>query len=494
MAAVLGAWLTAWLIEAQAGIGPGGVVLAVVLSLTLSRTARRAGHHAVPAWARACALPLIAVLAWQVGRLIKDHPTVGDVAFVLVLSGAVWVRRYGARWSAVGTVVSLPFIALLATPAVVASPDQASGAQWLWPAVFGLVALAWVSLVRYAAERSGFVAPTTPAPEVRRPAARARKVRVPASSRMALQLGVALGLSFALGRWLFPEHWSWVVMSCYVVCSGNRGRGDVAHKGVQRLLGALMGTASATLVSSLFPAGERWALVLLFVVMAVATWARERSYGYWAAGVTAMLALLYGYFGENGTDQLGQRLLGVLLGAAVAVAVSWFLLPVRSGDVFRRRWADALAALSGYLGALLEDGGAHEREQAWQVFDHGVRQLREIEPAYRFHRRTVHLGRRTTHPADLVAGIVEVRDALDRLPLGEPGQPAAGHRREIGAWARRTGQMRKRMRPDGTDAEGSDMPDGDEELDGDPWLQASVVLTRLDARFTREIWKELGGS
>jgi len=476
MVAVLGSWLTAWRLEVATGVGPSAVVLAVVMALTLSRTAQRATHHALPGWARAAALPVIAVVAAQVGRLLHDHPTLGDLAFVVAVSGAVWIRRYGARWTAVGTLVSLPFIALLAAPVVVAGKGNDT-ASTLWPAVFGLVALAWVSLARFVAVRTGFLVEDTPAAVVPAPPPRPAGRRLPASSRMALQLAVALGLSFGLGRWLFPDHWSWVVMSCYVVCSGNRGRGDVAHKGVQRLLGALVGTASATLVATLFPARDRTALVLLFVVMAIATWARARSYGYWAAGVTAMLALLYGYYGVGGVDQLGQRLLGVLVGAVVAVVASWFLLPVRSGDVFRRRWADALAALSGHLGALRGDPA--DRAPSWQAFDHAVGQLRQLEPAYRFHRRTLHVRRQTAHPVDLVAGLVEVRDALAELP--EPIDPATA-----GGWARRTGELRRRMRADGVDADpGAPLPEG-----ADPVTRA---LAALDLVFTRALWQRLGG-
>ena len=106
MAAVLGSWLTAWRIEVAADLGPGAVVVAVVMALTLSRTAQRASHHALPAWTRVLALPLIAIAAGQVGRLFQEHPTLGDAAFVVALSGAVWVRRYGLRWTALGTLVA----------------------------------------------------------------------------------------------------------------------------------------------------------------------------------------------------------------------------------------------------------------------------------------------------------------------------------------------------------------------------------------------------
>jgi uncharacterized membrane protein YccC len=85
--------------------------------------------------------------------------------------------------------------------------------------------------------------------------------------------------------------------------------------------------------------------VVIFLVLATAMWLRSFNYAFWAGGMTAALALLYGYFGESGLDRLGERLAEILIGAGIAVVVSWVLLPVRTGDVLRRYLADALAAL-----------------------------------------------------------------------------------------------------------------------------------------------------
>lgn len=342
MVGVLVTWYAAWRIERAAGLHLDVVVLATVLALTLARVVGRertwGGGRLV---ARAVALPLVALAATEVGRLIADHRWLGGAVFCLVLALAVWVRRFGRAWTVLGSLVALPFVSLLVVPVPV-GPDTARS---LWPAAMALLAFAVVGAVHLLAWRTGFVDPPLHAPSPQRPTTR----RLPASTRMAVQLLVGLAASYAVGRWLFPDHWPWLVLSCYVVCSGNRGRGDVLHKGVLRLAGALVGTASATLLAGAFPAGDRTAIVLLFVVMALAQWLRPLSYAYWAGGVTAMLALLHGYFGIGGTGELGDRLLGVALGAVVAVAVSWCLLPVRSNDVFRRRWADALAALSELL-------------------------------------------------------------------------------------------------------------------------------------------------
>ena len=147
---------------------------------------------------------------------------------------------------------------------------------------------------------------------------------------MAIQMGVAVGLSYGLGRWWFPEHWTWMVLSAYVVGAGTRGRMDVLHKGLLRVVGALAGTVAATLIANAVSPGNRWDVVMLFAVMALSMALRPVSYALWAGGVTAMLALLNGYYGASGAQLLVERLGAVALGSFFAIAVAWFVLPVRA--------------------------------------------------------------------------------------------------------------------------------------------------------------------
>ena len=71
--------------------------------------------------------------------------------------------------------------------------------------------------------------------------------------------------------------------------------------------------------------------MLIFVVLAFAAWLRPINYAFWAAGVTSVLALLYGYFGERGSGLLLDRLEEIALGAAIAISVSWLvtLIPMQ---------------------------------------------------------------------------------------------------------------------------------------------------------------------
>jgi uncharacterized membrane protein YccC len=166
---------------------------------------------------------------------------------------------------------------------------------------------------------------------------------------MALQMGVALGAAFACGRAAFGLHWTWVVLSAFIVGSGNRGRGDVTHKAVLRVVGAAGGTLIATALSGAFSPGDDGSIVALFAVLAVALWLRPLSYAFWASGMTAALALLYDYYGEAGSHLLATRLEGILLGAAIAVLAAWLILPIRNVDVVRRQLSIAFGTVASVL-------------------------------------------------------------------------------------------------------------------------------------------------
>ena len=318
MAAVLATFATALLIERLAHLHTDVVILAVVLAMTLGR--REGGRSGRSRVLSLVLLPVVAILAMEVGTLIADHATLGDAAFVVAVSGGIWLRRFGPGYARAGTLLTLPFIALLITPAP--SLSQGGSDQRVWTAVIALVAVGWVTAAQWAdgkvthgrqlANRADPADPTAPAAEPAAPpaaTARPAKRRLPASTRMAAQMAVALAAAFAIGRWFYPDHWSWMVVTAYIVGSGNRGRGDVTYKSLLRIAGAAFGTIAATLVAGQFPAGDKTPIVIIFVVLAVAGWLRSLNYAYWAAGMTAVLALLNGYFGRE-RDRVTARTAG----------------------------------------------------------------------------------------------------------------------------------------------------------------------------------------
>jgi uncharacterized membrane protein YccC len=160
-------------------------------------------------------------------------------------------------------------------------------------------------------------------------------------------MAAALAAALAVGHRFFGLHWTWVALTAVIVCRSNQNRDEAVHKAAMRIAGAGAGTLAATVLSAAFPPRDRWSLVAIFVVLAVALWLRQVNYAYWAAATTALIALLSGYYGENGIRFLGIRLAAIAVGAALAVSASCLLLPIsylsrhRRGARHRRNRATA---------------------------------------------------------------------------------------------------------------------------------------------------------
>ncbi|MFI2202564.1 FUSC family protein [Streptomyces sp. NPDC020192] len=323
MTAVLLCWgISLWL-EGAAGLHTDVLVLAVALPLTLSSTQRTA-----PTSRRLTALVLLPVTvagAQFLGRLIMHHYAVGAAAFTAGISLCIWIRRYGPTATKLGTLLTLPFVALLIVPGPALPPAAESGlVSWFWSAVIGLLACGCVWLVQSLADRYGPWRPDPEQPTPHRPS----HLHPRPSTRMALQMAAGVALAFLCGRLLFDDHWPWAVLTAYVAASGNRGRTDVLRKGVERFAGATAGTLLGTGVAAAGITG-RASVAAMFAVLTVALWLRPLSYAYWAAGMTTALSLLLGYFGQNAVSLLPTRLAAIAVGAALSVAAAWWLLPVQ---------------------------------------------------------------------------------------------------------------------------------------------------------------------
>ena len=394
--------------------GPTIVILTTVLGLTLGRSQR---HHGTRQRLVALgALPLIAVACTEIGRLFLQHPNVADMLFTLGLSSSIWLRRFGPWGLRIGALMATPFTAVLVTPVPVpvhSGLGQSLGRAMLWSAVASVIAFLWVWIVQETATRAGLL-PAPPA-EAKRVAARPA-ARIQASDRMAVQMLLSLSAAFVIGRSVFGDHWTWIVLTAFIVNIGNRGRGDVVHKSSMRIVGASVGTVAATLLSGLFPPHDAVAVAVILAVMVIGNWLRTFSYTYWAACVTSVLSLLQGYFGENDVSLIGERLLQIVLGGAVSVAIAWFVLPIKSGQVLRRRIADCLAPLTDALVAARRSPEELAEHQRW--FEHALAALEQVAPAFVAHRRVLRIrmrGAAFAHLADAVDAVHGCAEPLSVL-------------------------------------------------------------------------------
>jgi uncharacterized membrane protein YccC len=322
---------------------PGLAVLGIVLCLSLSRSQLdRDLRGRIEA---AVALPVISLAAIGEALLLKAMPWAGAMAFVAAISLSIWLRRFGSPGRRAGTLIALPFVVLLVAPNVHAG-RMGLAATLALPIVVALLALMWVSVFHAAGRRIGWLTSANPAPEGATPRPGATGLRPRPSSRMALQMAAALGASFVVGYVFFASHWAWLVLTAFIVGSGNQGRLDVAYKSLLRVLGAAAGSVVALAVADGTGSHGAGAVGLALGALFLGLWLRPMGYAWWALFITLALALLQAVGGAPVQGILAQRLAEIVVGAVIAVAAAWFILPVRSTDVLRRRIADTLATLA----------------------------------------------------------------------------------------------------------------------------------------------------
>jgi hypothetical protein len=309
---------------------PGPLVLAGALALTLSRS-RLVGTWRGRAEAL-IALPITGLATAAVGLLFAAAPIAGAVLFTALAFGSVYLRRFGILGRRIGGLLAIPLITLLIAPPIA-------------PAQGGLLAVLAISVIALAAAVATHLLVSLVhrrEPQEDEPAPTESTLRPRVSTRMAIQLAIAIAAAFVVRLLLLPDHWSWVVLSAFLVQSGNRGRADVLLKSGYRVLGAGLGTAAAVLAPSHLLDGAPLVIAVI-ALLAIGTFLRTFSYAFWAFAVTLIAMLLQGTAGTP-TD-LAVRLLAILIGAVLGLLPAWLVLPIRSEGVLRRRIAELLRAV-----------------------------------------------------------------------------------------------------------------------------------------------------
>ncbi len=385
------------------GINASPAIMAAALAMGMMRRAERLDLKAL--LLKCISLPLVALVAGSVGLALLKAPLLGAVLFTAGIAVSILLRKYGPRAAALGRLVALPFITILVVPVRV----EGIPGRWLAPLLIiaaGLAALLCTTLISWLATRLGVQleeeAPRTPTPE--RPG---QPGQVHIATRMALQMAAALALAFAIGMLVFPAHWFWVVLTAFIVCSGAIGRGDAIYKGIQRLGGAIGGAAVAAAVSYIVFPGPASYAAAVFGVLFIGIWLRQLNYAWWAACATLVFALLQGPQQAGIVPLLGARVVCIVVGALCAVAATWFIYPIRSEQLIRRRIADALGALREHLP---HKSGSPEHQASLAVLARHTAELERVAPPVRLHRTVFRPASPEEHPAgwiDLMHGLLK---------------------------------------------------------------------------------------
>jgi len=347
-------------VAGAAHTGIGIVVLGTAVSLMSTRSA----HRGSP-W-RLLLVPVGALVIAAFAVLFHTAHAFGDAFFVLTVATATAARALGPAAGRFGRALVLPLIGMLIAP--------------VNPGAHPARTLAWATLAVFVAETYVLIAQrVTGAAAEEEPSTAPPRIHV----WRGVQSALALTVAFAIGQTVFTEHWAWTVISAYTVGTAARSRGDALLKGVHRTVGALGGTLVATTLAPVLGHRPVLAVVLLMAVLAAGFVLRQRGYGWWAASVTAALALLYALIGVTGTavlPLLGTRLVAVVVGALCAILPATLLAPVRTGAVLRKCTAESLRAVRD---------GLPERD--FDLAERRIAALREaaapLRAIRRFHRR-----------------------------------------------------------------------------------------------------------
>ena len=224
MAIVLASYGSALALEHVAHLHLDIVIEAVVLAATVSRVQRSAEF--AERLTMFAVLPVVAIGASEISRMMSSRPDLGDAFFIVAMATAIWVRRFGPSAARASGLVAAPLVAvlILQAPSTVVSFESTP----IWVALVAAICCWWVTALQLLSARVGFDRPQhRRGPTRRRHPSRPTSVRsrlLDAPTRMAAQMGVALAIAFLLGRNLWPEHWAWVVLTAFIVCSGARAR------------------------------------------------------------------------------------------------------------------------------------------------------------------------------------------------------------------------------------------------------------------------------
>ena len=112
---------------------------------------------------------------------------------------------------------------------------------------------------------------------------------------------------------------------------------------------------------------------------------------------------------------LAERLVAIVAGALLGIAASWFVLPVRSVDVLRRRLADVLTALGAVLSPVDPDAAPGERARWIAAFRASVARVEQLAPAHRAARAVA--GRRV-RAIDCIEAAAALPAALEERLAG----------------------------------------------------------------------------
>jgi hypothetical protein len=197
--------------------------------------------------------------------------------------------------------------------------------------------------------------------------------RMSLTTRQAVQATLACAIAVVAGSLLSPERYYWAVITVLVTITGTSTRSETFLRGAARVSGTLAGLAAAIALARLTSAYPV-ALVpsVLMAVFGVFYYAKA-SFAWSTFFVTILLGQMYAALGAYNDSLLQVRLGETLLGVAAGVAVAVAFAPLSTQDTVNHARRQVLEALGDLLDAVARrlDGASTSLDAvAYRLEDH----------------------------------------------------------------------------------------------------------------------------
>lgn len=175
--------------------------------------------------------------------------------------------------------------------------------------------------------------------------------RLDMTTRQAIQVAVAGGLAILVGRELSTTRYYWAVIAAFIMFAGTGTRAETFIKGVNRVLGTLVGLVASIWFADLTAGHTSAVLVVIVASMFCGFYLIQVSYAYMIFFVTIMVGQLYSVLHEFSDGLLVLRLEETAIGAAIGFGVALVVVPLSTRDTVRTARDNLLTALATLLTA-----------------------------------------------------------------------------------------------------------------------------------------------
>src|SRR5580692_8878265 len=175
------------------------------------------------------------------------------------------------------------------------------------------------------------------------------RIRLAPYARIAIQMGVAVGLAIIAGDALSGRRFYWAVIAAFITFMGANTAGEQIRKSVFRIAGTFVGVIVGAVLAHLVGDRVLLQLVVVLVSLFLGLYLFRVNYAFMTIGITVMVSQLYVELDEFSNNLLALRLGETAVGAGVAMATVLLVLPLHVGRVARvaaRQQLEALADLA----------------------------------------------------------------------------------------------------------------------------------------------------